>query len=80
MEKLKQLSNSTVVYKGIQEFKEGAERIDVAALPGLIQSGWDPKTYVIFSIADGLITSYYPYLVTWSWRPRKIRKSWKKST
>jgi histone acetyltransferase len=52
MERLKQLSNSTVVYKGIQEFKEGAERIDVAALPGLIESGWDPKPYVISCIAE----------------------------
>lgn len=42
---MKDVSNSTVVYKGIEEFKTGAERIDVTQLPGLMKSGWDPKRY-----------------------------------
>jgi hypothetical protein len=43
---MKDVSNSTVVYKGMEAFKNGAERIDVTQLPGLMNSGWDPKRYV----------------------------------
>lgn len=46
---MKDVSKSTVVYKGIEEFKNGAERIDVTQLPQLIESGWEPKEYVLHS-------------------------------
>jgi hypothetical protein len=45
LERMKDVSNSTVVYKGMEAFKNGAERIDVTQLPGLMNSGWDPKRY-----------------------------------
>jgi histone acetyltransferase len=46
LERMKDVSNSTVVYKGMEAFKNGAERIDVTQLPGLMNSGWDPKSYL----------------------------------
>jgi hypothetical protein len=39
---MKDVSNSTVVYKGMEAFKNGAERIDVTQLPGTNELGLGP--------------------------------------
>jgi len=43
--KLKEFSNSHLIYSGIKAFKNGADRINVENLPGLKECGWDPKYY-----------------------------------
>jgi histone acetyltransferase len=46
LEKLQEVSNSHIRYAGITEFKQGAERIAIENMPGLRESGWNPKNYL----------------------------------
>ncbi|KAJ3054090.1 histone acetyltransferase [Rhizophlyctis rosea] len=42
-DKIKQASHSSIVYPGLQHFKNGATRIDPADIPGLKEAGWTPE-------------------------------------
>ncbi|KAJ3040616.1 histone acetyltransferase [Rhizophlyctis rosea] len=41
-EKIKRLSKAHIVHDGLQDFKQGATKIDPAQIPGLIEAGWTP--------------------------------------
>ncbi|KAI9098211.1 hypothetical protein DFS34DRAFT_102839 [Phlyctochytrium arcticum] len=39
-EKMRQYSNSHIVYEGLEDFKNGAKSVDPADIPGLREAGW----------------------------------------